>query len=340
MQAYCESKGECRRKMFHEKFGYSGQPFRSCGNMCDNCKGTKNETICIVICYILFCFIVFYCILLYCTKLLYTDFLTNFNFYRFVLTDFISTDINLGPVIEEGAGDSAKPYNENRKESLNTNYSVVTINDRSYNNSNDSYNNNNNSNNSSSSSDNRNRNTFKNNDNEINNDKNENNNGNYGNNTDVHKIYGNKTESVITTARPAFQKASSIIKNPTVGVLKPSTGVRTYFASIQKTDTSTNLKKDDDWMDCVVNENNSNSSNNNNTSISNNSSHNNNNNNNNSYSSNNNTSQNVYQNRMKRNNDEIEIEKQIRDSKIMASNISKKVRSSDWKIIDIFADCF
>ena len=41
MQAYCESKGECRRKMFHEKFGYSGQPFRSCGNMCDNCRGQK-----------------------------------------------------------------------------------------------------------------------------------------------------------------------------------------------------------------------------------------------------------------------------------------------------------
>jgi hypothetical protein len=209
---------------------------------------------------------------------------------------------------------------------LNTNYSVVTINDRSYNNSNDSYNNNNSSSSSSSSNGNRN---YKNNDKEINNDKNKNNNGNYGNNTDVHKIYGNKIESVITTARPAFQKASSIIKNPTVGVLKPSTGVRTYFASIQKTDTSTSIKKDD-WMDCVVNENNSYSSNNinSNNSISNNSS---NNNNNNSISNNNNTnqSQNVYQNRMKRNNDEIEIEKQIRDSKIMASNISKKVRSSD-----------
>jgi hypothetical protein len=128
---------------------------------------------------------------------------------------------------------------------------------------------------------------------------------------------------VITTARPAFQKASSIIKNPTVGVLKPSTGVRTYFPSIQKIDTSTNFKKDDDWMDCVVNENNSKNSND---SISNNSSYNNNSN---SNSSNNNTSQNVYQNRMKRNIDEIEIEKQIRDSKIMASNISKKVRSSD-----------
>ena len=227
--------------------------------------------------------------------------------------------------MEEGACDNGKPYNENRKESLNTNYSVVTINDRSYNNSTDNYNNNNNNNNNSSSSissNNSNRN-YKNNDNEISNDKNKNNSGNYGNNTDVHKIYGSKTESVITTARPAFQKASSIIRNPTVGVLKPSTGVRTYFASIQKTDTSTNLKKDDDWMDCVVNENNSSSNNNSN---SNNSSHNNNNNNN---SSNNNTSQNVYQNGMKRNNDDIEIEKQIRDSKIMASNISKKVRSSD-----------
>ena len=207
---------------------------------------------------------------------------------------------------------------------------MVTINDRSYNNGNDNYSNNNNSSSSSSSSSSNNRNgNYNNNINELNNDKNKNNNGNYGNNTDVHKFYGNKSETVITTARPAFQKASSIIKksySSTVDVLKPSTSVRTYFSSIQKNDTTSNLKKDDDWMDCVVNENNSNSSNN---SIINSKNYSNNNSNNNSNNSNNNSNQNVHQNRMKRNNDEIEIEKQIRDSKIMASNNTKKVRSSD-----------
>ena len=74
------------------------------------------------------------------------------------------------------------------------------------------------------------------------------------------------------------------------------------------------------------NENNSNSSNN---SIINSKNYSNNNSNNNSNNSNNNSNQNVHQNRMKRNIDEIEIEKQIRDSKIMASNNTKKVRSSD-----------
>ena len=42
MQEYCESKVECRRKLFHEKFGYSGQPFKRCSSMCDNCRGKKD----------------------------------------------------------------------------------------------------------------------------------------------------------------------------------------------------------------------------------------------------------------------------------------------------------
>ena len=42
MQEYCESKVECRRKLFHEKFVYSGQPFKRCSSMCDNCRGKKD----------------------------------------------------------------------------------------------------------------------------------------------------------------------------------------------------------------------------------------------------------------------------------------------------------
>ena len=231
--------------------------------------------------------------------------------------------LHIGPVVEEGICEIQKPYNENRKESLNTNYSVITINDRSVNNGNNNYNydksdsSNNNNNSSNSNNDNNfNRNNNYNN-NDVNNEKNKNNNMNinFSNiSSAAHKIYGNKTESVISTARPVFQKASSIIKNTTVGILKPSTGVRTYFSSIPKTDPSTaNFRKDDDgWLSSVGNENNNNSTNGNR---------------NNNF--NGNGIQNGNQNRMKRNNHEIEIEKQIRDSRILASNISKKVRSSD-----------
>lgn len=244
---------------------------------------------------------------------------TIFSFTDFLLHRF---DLHTGPVVEEGASEIQKPYNENRKESLNTNYSVITINDRSTNNGNNnnynydksdsSYNNNNSSNNNNNNNYNKN-NDYNNND--VNNEKNKNNNinSNFSNiSSEAQKIYGNKSESVISTARPAFQKASSIIKNTNVGILKPSTGVRTYFPSISKTDSTTaNSKKDDDvWMNCVGNENNNINGNGNN-------------------NFNGNGSQNNYQNRMKRNNDEIEIEKQIRDSRILASNISKKVRSSD-----------
>lgn len=243
----------------------------------------------------------------------------------FLFTDFLSHRLSslpillhIGPVVEEGICEIQKPYNENRKESLNTNYSVITINDRSTNNGNNNYNydKSDSSNNNDNSSNNYNRNNYNNND--INNEKNKNNNTNinFSNiSSEAHKIYGNKTESVISTARPVFQKASSIIKNTTVGILKPSTGVRTYFSSIPKADpSSANFKKDDDgWLSSVGNENNNNNNNNGNR--------------NNNF--NGNGSQNGNQNRMKRNNDEIEIEKQIRDSRILASTISKKVRSSD-----------
>jgi superfamily II DNA helicase RecQ len=43
MQEYCETKGECRRRLFHNRFGSSGQIFKKCGNMCDNCRGKEME---------------------------------------------------------------------------------------------------------------------------------------------------------------------------------------------------------------------------------------------------------------------------------------------------------
>lgn len=144
--------------------------------------------------------------------------------------------------------------------------SVIYINDKSdqykNNNSNNGSNGNNNNNNNKSNSNNNSNNGNNNNNSNNNNgssssrNNNDNNNNSNGKDKDSIEIYGNKTEAVITTSRSSFQKASVIAKNnnnSSVGVPQATSGVRTYFSSVQKTETKKdvkiNLTEDDEWME-------------------------------------------------------------------------------------------